>query len=77
MEGISVPEAVTGDALRDGAVNGVQTMDIMSFDPSMSAQLATAGINTAKGLLSKKVKRVKGKVKNGHQILLRVKNAKR
>ncbi|GAA4909970.1 conjugative transposon protein TraM [Mucilaginibacter defluvii] len=71
LEGISVPEAVTGDALRNGAVNGVQSMDIMSFDPSMSAQLATAGINTAKGLFSKKVKRVKGKLKNGHTLLLR------
>ncbi|MEO3402794.1 conjugative transposon protein TraM [Mucilaginibacter sp. CAU 1740] len=71
MEGICVPEAVTGDALKDGMVNGVQTMDMMTMDPSMSAQLATAGINTAKGLFSKKVKRVKGKLKNGHELLLR------
>lgn len=71
LEGISVPEAVTGDALRDGAVSGVQNMDIMSVDPSMGAQLATAGINTAKGLFSKKAKRVKGKLKNGHELLLR------
>ena len=71
LEGISVPEAVTGDAVRDGAVNGVTSMDVMSVDPSMAAQLATAGINTAKGLFSKKVKRVKGKLKNGHALLLR------
>ncbi|MBB5396654.1 conjugative transposon protein TraM [Mucilaginibacter sp. AK015] len=71
LEGISVPEAITGDALRDGASTGVQNMDIMSFDPSMTAQLTTAGINTAKGLFSKKVKRVKGKIKNGHLLLLR------
>jgi conjugative transposon TraM protein len=71
LEGISVPEAVTGDAVRDGAVNGVTSMDMMSFDPSMGAQLATAGINTAKGLFSKKIKRVKGKLKNGHEILIR------
>jgi hypothetical protein len=71
LEGISVPEAVTGDAIKDGAVNGVQSMDLMSFDPSMTAQLATAGINTAKGLFAKKIKRVKGKLKNGHTLLLR------
>lgn len=71
LEGISVPEAVTGDAVRDGAVNGVTSMDVMSLDPSMGAQLATAGINTAKGLFSRKVKRVKGKLKNGHELLLR------
>jgi len=72
LEGISVPEAVTGDAVKDGAVSGVQNMEMMSFDPSMSAQLATAGLNTAKGLFSKKMKRVKGKLKGGHQLLLRI-----
>jgi len=46
-------------------------MDMMSFDPSMTAQLTTAGINTAKGLFSKKVKRVKGKIRDGHPLLLR------
>ncbi|MEO3404994.1 conjugative transposon protein TraM [Mucilaginibacter sp. CAU 1740] len=71
MEGISVPEAVTGDALKEGMVNGVQTVDMMTMDPSMTAQLATAGINTAKGLFSKKVKRVKGRLKKGHELLLR------
>lgn len=71
LEGISVPEAVTGDALRDGAISGIQNADVMSFDPSMTAQLTTAGINTAKGLFSKKVKQVKGKLKDGHQLLLR------
>ncbi|MFB0497437.1 hypothetical protein ABID99_003674 [Mucilaginibacter sp. OAE612] len=71
MEGISVPEAVTGEALREGAVSGVQSMDMLSLDPSVTAQLTTAGINTAKGLFSKKVKRVKGKLKDGHELLLR------
>ncbi|PWK72935.1 conjugative transposon TraM protein [Mucilaginibacter oryzae] len=71
LEGISVPEAVTGDVLRDGAISGLQNMDIMSFDPSMTAQLTTAGINTAKGLFSKKVKRVKAKIRDGHLLLLR------
>lgn len=71
LEGISVPEAITGDVLRDGAASGVQNMDVMSFDPSMTAQLTTAGINTAKGLFSKKVKRVKGTIKDGHTLLLR------
>lgn len=71
LEGISVPEAITNDALLDGAGSGIQHMDLMSFDPSVTAQLATAGINTAKGLFGKKIKRVKGKLKNGHPLLLR------
>ena len=72
LEGISVPEAVTGDAMKDGAVNGIESMEFMSLDQSMGAQAASAGINAAKGLFSKKVKRVKGKLKDGHLLLLRV-----
>jgi hypothetical protein len=72
LEGISVPEAVTGEAIGEGAVSGVQGMELMSLDPSLSAQLAGAGINAAKGLFSKKVRRLKGKIKSGHPLLLRV-----
>lgn len=71
LEGISVPEAVTGNAVKDGAVSGLQGAEFMTMDPSMSAQLAGAGINAAKGLFSKKVKAVKGKLKDGHALLLR------
>jgi hypothetical protein len=71
LEGISVPEAVTGDAIKDGTDEGVQSMELMNLDGSMGAQAATAGINTAKSLFSKKIKRVKGKIKGGHLVLLR------
>jgi len=72
LEGISVPEAVTGDAMKEGAASGVEGMELMSLDQSMGAQAASAGINAAKGLFSKKVKRVKAKLKDGHPLLLRV-----
>jgi len=72
LEGIDVPEAITDDAIRNGAVNGVQSVDIMTMEPSWSAQMAGAGVNMAKGLFSKKVKRVKAKLKGGHLVLLRV-----
>jgi len=71
LEGISVPEAVTGDAMKEGANDGLQNMQLMSLDGSLSAQAATAGINATKGLFSKKIKRVKGKIKDGHLVLLR------
>jgi hypothetical protein len=72
LEGICVPEAITGDAVKDGAASGVEGMEFMSLDQSMGAQAASAGINAAKGLFSKKVKRIKAKLKNGHPLLLRV-----
>lgn len=71
LEGISVPEAVTSEAVRDGADNGMQSMQFMSPDESIAAQTATASINAAKGLFSKKLKRVKAKLRNGHPLLLR------
>ncbi|MFD0795453.1 conjugative transposon protein TraM [Mucilaginibacter litoreus] len=71
LEGISVPEAITDDAVRSGAANGVQSMEFMSLDPSFSAQLAGAGVNAAKGLFNKKVKRIKAKLSDGHLLLLR------
>ncbi|WP_183562928.1 conjugative transposon protein TraM [Mucilaginibacter sp. SP1R1] len=74
LEGICVPEAITGDAVRDGAASGVQGLEFMSLDPSVSTQLAGAGINAAKGLFSKKVKRIKAKLKDGHALLLRDNN---
>ncbi len=71
LEGINVPEAITGDAVRDGAASGIQDVQFMSLDPSMTTQLAGAGLNTAKSLFSKKVKRIKAKLKDGHKLLLR------
>jgi hypothetical protein len=47
-------------------------MEFMSLDPSLTAQLTGAGINTAKGLFAKKAKRIKAKLKDGHPLLLRI-----
>jgi hypothetical protein len=71
LEGINVPEAITSDAVKEGAVSGVQGVEFMSLDPSLATQMAGAGLNTAKGLFSKKVKRVKARLKDGHLLLLR------
>lgn len=71
LEGICVPEAATGDALKDGSVSAAQDLQFMNLDPSLTGQLTSAGLNTAKGLFSKKLRLVKGKLKDGHQVLLR------
>jgi hypothetical protein len=46
----------------------------MTMDPSVSAQVAGAGITAAKGLFGRKVKQVRVKVKAGYQLLLRDNN---
>jgi len=71
LAGIPAPEAELAGAAGDGVNNALQEMQLLSMDQSLATQAASAGINAAKGLLSKKVRRVKVKLKNGFPILLR------
>lgn len=71
MPGINAPEAITTDALKSGSNNAVQSLQLMTMDQSVTTQLAGAGVEAAKGLFGKKIKRIKVKLKAGYQILLR------
>lgn len=71
MPGINAPEAELGSAASNGGVNALQSMQFLSMDQSLGVQAAGAGIEAAKGLLSKKVKRIKVKLKAGYAVLLR------
>lgn len=70
MEGIRIPGAITRDASKEGADRAIQSMQLMTYDPSFGAQAAGAGVEAAKGLLSKKVKLVRVTVKAGYPVLL-------
>jgi hypothetical protein len=70
LEGIFVPGAVTRDVTKEGISQGISGMGITSLDPSLGAQAAAAGIETAKSLLSKKVKAIIVTVRAGHRVLL-------
>jgi len=70
LEGIYVPGAITRDVTKEGISQGISGMGITSLDPSLGAQAAAAGIETAKSLLSKKVKAVVVTIKAGHRVLL-------
>jgi conjugative transposon TraM protein len=74
LPGIYIPGAITRDVAKQSADNGVQTMDMTSLDPTLKAQAATAGINAAKTLLSRKAKLIRVFVKAGYKILLKDKN---
>lgn len=71
MPGINVPEAIMGEALRSGSDNALQRLPLMGLDQSVPTQLAGAGVEAAKGLFSKKVKRVKVRLKADYPVLLR------
>ena len=72
MPGIPAPEAELGGAAGNSADNAVQAMQFMSLDASLGAQAAAGGINAAKGLFSKKVKKIRIKLKDEYPVLLKI-----
>lgn len=71
MPGVPAPEAELSEAAGSGADNAMQSMQFLSMDASLATQAATGGINAAKSLFSKKVKRITVHLKNGSAVLLR------
>lgn len=71
MQGLYAPGALTRDAAAQGGNDAIQGMQLMSLDPSLAAQAATAGVNAAKGLFSRRIKQIKVKAKAGYTLLLR------
>lgn len=70
LAGIYIPGAITRDAAKQASDDALQNLQLMSLDPTIGQQAASAGIEAAKGLLSKKAKLIKVTVKAGYKILL-------
>jgi conjugative transposon TraM protein len=71
LEGIYIPGAITRDVAKQSSDQAMQSMQFMSMDQSISAQAASAGLQAAKGLFSKKMRLIRVTVKAGYKILLR------
>jgi hypothetical protein len=71
IRGIEAPEALLTDAINGGSDDAVRNIQLMGLDQSMGVQIAGAGIEATKNLFSKKVRRIKVKLKANHPILLR------
>nr|WP_121271739.1 conjugative transposon protein TraM [Pedobacter schmidteae] len=71
MIGINAPEAVLTDAVNAGSSDAIGGFGIGSFDQSLGVQVAGAGIEAAKNMLTKRLKRVKQPLKAGYPLLLR------
>jgi hypothetical protein len=72
MPGIPAPDAELGGAAGNGADNAIQSMQFLSMDQSLGAQAAAGGVNAAKSLFSKKVKKIKVKLQNEYPVLLKI-----
>ncbi len=76
MEGIYIPGSIERDVSKQAGGNALQSIDLMNtINPSLEMQAASLGIQTAKSILSKKVKLVKVHVKAGYQVLLQDQSA--
>lgn len=69
MVGINAPEALLTDAVNGGTTDAIGSLNLPGFD--LTTQLAGAGIDAAKTLLTKKIGRVKQNLKAGYPLLLR------
>jgi hypothetical protein len=72
MPGIPAPEAELSGAAGGGADNAIQSMQFLTMDQSLGAQAAAGGVNAAKGLFSKKIKKIKVKLSNEYPVLLKI-----
>lgn len=72
MPGIPAPEAELGGAAGNGADNAIQSMQFLTMDQSLGAQAAAGGVNAAKSLFSKKVKKIKVKLDDAYPVLLKI-----
>lgn len=71
LPGINAPDAELYRAAGDGTVGAMGGMNVIGFDGSIGMQAASAGIDAARNLIGKKVKRIKVRLKAGQQVLLR------
>lgn len=71
MEGLDAPGAIGRDVTKDGINQALSNLSLYNADPSFGAQAAAASIQTAKSLLSRKVKQVQATLKANHTVLLK------
>lgn len=71
LPGIHIPGAITRDVAKESAEQGISSMGLTALDPSLAGHAATAGIEAAKTLISRKIKLVRVSVKAGYQVLLK------
>jgi conjugative transposon TraM protein len=71
LAGIYIPGAITRDVAKQSAERVMQGIGFTTLDPSLKGQAASAGIEAAKTLISRKAKLIKVMVKAGYLLLLR------
>ena len=73
IEGLDAPEAVISETANMGADRAISGIGLYGLDNSLTTQLAGAGIDAARSAVSKRLRKIKVKIKAGEQVLLRIK----
>jgi len=76
LAGIYVPGSISRDVGKESADEALSGIGLTAVDPSLGAQAASAGIQAAKTLMSRKIKQVRVSVKTGYKVLLKDNNQK-
>jgi len=71
MEGIYVPGSINRDVSKQSLDQSLSGLALETLDPSIGAQAATAGIQAAKALISRKVRLIQVTIPNDYQVLLK------
>lgn len=75
MEGIYAPEAILTETMNTGSNEVLQGVGLYGLDGSLATQVAGAGLDAAKSVLGKRLRKIKVKLKAGQEVLLRNKLA--
>ena len=71
LEGIHVPGAIARDVAKESTDRAIQDVQFGSMSDNLGVQAASAGVEAAKTLFSKKVRLIKVTVKAGYKVMLR------
>lgn len=71
LPGIHIPGSLGRETAKESAEQGIHSMGLSTFDPSITGQAVNAGVLAARSLLSRKVRQVRVSIKAGYQVLLR------
>lgn len=71
LQGIRVPDGLGRQVARQSVDQGIGSLNLLGYDPSIGAQVAGVGIQAAKGLFSRKVRTVRVTVPAGYHVLLK------
>lgn len=76
IQGIYIPGAITRDVAKQNGDQALQSISPGTFDQSIGAQAASAGLEIGRNLMSKKIKLIKVEIKAGYKVLLKDGNQK-